>query len=325
MVHLGSRILLVVVACLHMFGSAIAFAAEPLRLSLSQTPLSLPIYVAESQGYFAAEGLALKIHEVIGGHRTLQEVFDGTADLATSSEAVVMFNSFKRNDYAVIATFVTSDDDVRLVTRASTGITRMQQLAGKRVATVVGAASHYYLDTSLLLNGVDPKSVQIRNLQPEAMVDALRKGEVEAIAIWEPYPFQALAKVADAKVLPKSKGYVENFNLIISKKLQGVRDDDLVKLLRALDRAQHFISSEPAKAQAILRERLHVEQNFIDSLWPRYRYRLTLGQSLLTTMEGEARWARQEGLVKANKSPNYLDFIYSVPFRKVLPADFSID
>ncbi len=301
-----------------------AVAAEPIRISVSRTPLSLPIFVAESRGYFAAEGLPVRISEVIGGHRTLQQVFDGSADMATSSDAVVMFNSFKRDDYAVIATFVSSDDDLRLVTRASTGITRVPQLAGKRVATVVGASSHYFLDNSLLLNGVDPRTVQIKNMQPEMMVEALQKGEVDAIAIWEPYPFQALAKVSDAKVLPKSGGYVESFNLIISKKLQGVRDDDLVKLLRALDRAQQFIASEPGRAKFILRERLQVDEKFIDSIWPRYNYRNSLNQSLLTTLEGEARWARREGHVKAEQSPNYLDFIYALPLRRVRPAAVNI-
>lgn len=296
-----------------------AAAVQPLRLSVSMTPLSLPIFVAESQGYFAAEGLDVKISEVIGGHRTLQQVFDGNADVATSSEAVVMFNSFKRSDYAVIATFVTSDDDVRVVTRASKGITGIAQLHGKRVATVIGAASHYYLDTSLLLSGVDPKQVQTRNVQPEAMVEALQKDEVDAIAIWEPFPFQALAGVADATVLAKTRAYLESFNLIVSKRILGTRDEDLVKLLRAVDRAQRFVAAEPAKAQSILITRLHADQKFIDYLWPRYNYRLTLAQSLLTTLEGEARWARQEGYVKGERSPNYLDFIYSAPLRRVRP------
>ena len=322
--ELRKRTRMVLLVTVQLLCVCFAATAQPLRLSVSTTPLSLPIFVAESQGYFVAEGLSLKIDEVIGGHRTLQQVFDGHADVATSSEAVVMFNSFKRKDYAVIATFVTSDDDVRVVTRAGKGIAGVSQLRGRRVATVTGAASHYYLDTSLLLSGVDPKQVQTRNLQPEAMVEALQKDEVDAIAIWEPIPFQALAGIADATVLPKTRAYLLSFNLIVSKKILGTRDDDLVKLLRAVDRAQRFIAAEPAKAQAILRARLHADQKFIDYLWPRYNYRLTLGQSLLTTLEGEARWAREEGYVKGERSPNYLDFIYSAPLRRVRPDAVNI-
>lgn len=301
-----------------------ALSAEPLRLALSQTPLSLPFYVAENQGYFSDEGLTLKISDVIGGHRTLQQVLEGTADLATSSEAVVMFSSFQRSDFAVIASFVSSVDDVKIITRADTGIDRPQQLVGKTVGTVTGAASHYYLETLLTLNGVNPKTVQLKKLQPEDMVRALSSKEVDAIAIWEPFPFKALKAIPGAKRLPKSGAYRLTFNLIAGKKHLGVRDGDLVKLLRALDRAEQFISAQPQKAKTILVDRLKLEPSFIDWIWPSYNYRLTLDQSLLTTLEGEARWARQEGLVKDVKSPNYLNFIYTAPLSRVRSSAVSI-
>lgn len=302
----------------------VALSVEPLRVAVSQTPLSLPFYIAESQGYFAAEGLKLKISDAVGGHRALQTVLEGTADLATSSETVVMFNSFKNNDFAVIGTFVSSDDDVKVVTREGAGISQAKQLAGKKVGTVAGSASHYYLETLLVLNGVDPRSVKISNLQPEDMAKALKNGDVDAIAIWEPFPFKALKDVPGAKILAKSDAYRLTFNLLVHKKIIGVRDDDLVKLLRALDRAEQFINTQPQKAKAILLDRLKLDQSFVDWIWPSYKYRLSLDQSLLTTLEGEARWARQERLVKGNKSPNYLNFIHADPLRKVRPAAISI-
>ena len=303
---------------------SVALAVEPLTVAVSQTPLSLPFYVAEKEGYFTAEGLQVKFNELIGGHRTLQQLLDGEADLATSSEAVVMFNSFQRQDFAVIATFVSSDNDVKVVTRQGSGVFRPEQLLGKRVATVVGAASHYYLDTLLLLQGVDPHGVALVNLPPEAMPAALKKGEVDALAIWEPFPFKAMHAVEGANVLKNSGTYVLTFNLLVHKKHVGVRDDDLVKFLRALDRAVHYIKAEPQAAQAILRARLKLDPDFIDWIWPHYNYRLTLDQSLLVTLESEARWARREGYVAARQSPNYLDLIYTSPLRKASPGAVGI-
>ena len=305
-------------------GISTAWSAEPLRISLSQTPLSLPFYVAESQGYFSAEGVTVRINNVIGGHRSLQQVLEGAADLATSSEAVVVNNSFQHKNYAVIATFVSSDNDTKIVTRADAGINRPRQLAGKRVGTVVGASCHYYLDTLLLLNGVDPKTVQLQNLQPEAMAEALRKGDVDAIAIWEPFPYLALKGVPGARVLGKSNVYKMTFNLIVHKKHLGGRDDELVKILRALNRAQQFINSQPQKAQVILRDRLKLDQAFVDWIWPIYNYRLTLDQSLITTMEAQFRWALQAGVAKGERAPNYLNFIYPGPLYTVRPVGVTI-
>ncbi len=296
-----------------------AMAADALRVAVAKTPLSLPFYVAESQNYFAAEGVAVRLADVIGGHRTLQQVLAGEADLATSSEAVVMFNSFKRNDFAVLASFVSSDDDVKIIARKDLDLTRTEQIAGMRFATVVGAASHYYLDTWLLFHGVDTKSVKVVNMQPEAMSAALSKGEVDAVAIWEPHPFMIVNAVPGAKLLPNTRTYVLTFNLVGQKTMIRQREDELVRLLRALDRAQSFIKAEPKKAQAILRTRLGLDQAFIDWIWPHYTFRLALDQWLMSAMESQARWARREGYVADSRSINYLDFIESGPLRKVRP------
>jgi NitT/TauT family transport system substrate-binding protein len=312
-----ARRLALLLPLLAALGASAPVAADTLTISVSQTPLSLPFYVAEREGYFAAEGVPVKLNEVIGGHRTLQQVFNGEADLATSSEAVVMFNSFQRNDFVVLATFVTSDNDVKVVARGDAGIGRPAQLLGKRVGTVIGAASHYYLDTLLLVDGIDPAGVTLVNLQPEALPPALKKGAVDAIAIWEPLPFKAMQTVTGANIVKDPGAYMLTFNLIAQRKLAGPRDADLVKLLRALERAERFIKAEPAAAQAVLRDRLKLDQAFIDWIWPHYHYRLSLDQSLLTTLESEARWARLGGHVKAAQSPNYLTLIYSSPLRKI--------
>lgn len=300
-------------------------AAEPLSIAVSRSPLSLPLYVAEHEGYFVAEGVQVRLDEVLGGHRAMQALLDGKADLATVSETVVMFNSFKRNDFAIIASFVSSNDDIKLVTSANSGVAKVSDLAGKRVGTILSAASHYYLDTLLLLSGVDHDRVKVIGIQPEAMAQALQKGQVDAVAVWEPYPFQILGSVKHAHIVVAPRFYSLTFNLASSRTLiAGERKDELVSLLRALDRAQRFIDTEPKKSQEIMKSRLVLEQSFIDWIWPRYNFRLALDQSLLSTLESEARWARKQGHVKTDKSPNYLEFIESAALRKVHPGAVSI-
>lgn len=301
-----------------------AVAAEPLVVALSQSPLVLPFHVAESEGYFRAEGLAVRLDEVIGGHRSMQQVLDGKADVATSSEAVVMFTSFGRSDFAVLASFVTTTDDVKVISRGDRGVSRPEDLAHKRVGTVVGAASHYYLDTLLIIHGIDPRTVEIVGLQPEAMASALKRGEVDAVAVWQPFAFRVARDVPQSEMLPDGGFYTLSFNLVVPRRLIGARDDDLAKLLRALDRAEAFIAAHPQQAKAILQSRLQLDQAYIDWMWPRYHYRLALDQSLLSTLESEARWARQEGYVKAAHSPNYLSLIHSAPLRRLRPAAVGI-
>ena len=45
--------------------------AQDLTIAVSRTSLSLPLYVAESQKFFADEGLSVQTRECIGGQRSL--------------------------------------------------------------------------------------------------------------------------------------------------------------------------------------------------------------------------------------------------------------
>lgn len=136
-------------------------AAQDLTIAVSRTSLSLPLYVAETQKFFSDEGLVVRTVECLGGQRCIKQMFEGEVQLATASKLPVMFNSFSRTDYAIVATFVTSPLDVKLVARKSAGIGSAAQLIGKRVGTVKGASAHYFLDTFLLINGLDPKKVDL--------------------------------------------------------------------------------------------------------------------------------------------------------------------
>jgi len=292
--------------------------AAPLIVAIARTPLSLPLYVAQAEGYFQDAGLDLKVTDCSGGHRCLQLVFDGTADVATASDSPVMFRSFEREDYAVIGTFVTTSADVKLVARPSTGITTPAQLRGKKIGVVRGSSSQFFLDSYLLWHGIDPGSVDLVGLQPDEMATAMGSGKVAAVAVWEPIAFDTItAMKGDASVLPDSGVYTLSFNLVVHKRVAGPRDAELIKLLRAVARAEAFIQSRPTDAQAILRKRLGVDQRFIDWVWPGLRFQLGLDQNLVKALEGGARWAIREGHVSGKTVPNYLRYMHSAPLREV--------
>ena len=291
--------------------------------AVSRTALSLPIYVAESQGYFVAEGVSLRVAECLGGVRCMRRLLEGDVELATASDLPVMFNSFVRSDYAVVATFVTASNDVKLIARRSAGISAAAHLEGKRVGTVKGASSHYFLDAFLLFHGVDPKRVQAVDIAQENMVAALRNREVDALAMWEPYGWLAARAVgADAVLLPDPQIYTETFNLITTRRVLKERGDDVVRALRALAKAQRFIAERPREAQNILKQRLGMDEDFIQWVWKDLDFRLALDQSLITTLEAEARWALREGHVAPGQTaPNYLRFVEPAPLRKAMPGE----
>lgn len=198
---------------------------------------------------------------------------------------------------------------------------------GPAIRVVVERSSaHYFLDLYLLFSGVDPNRVALVALAPEQIAAALKDQSVDAVAIWEPFANQSIRALAgDSIVLPSARIYTETFNLLASRKLIAARGDEMAKVLRALQRAQRFIRERPRDAQAILKERLNVDQAFVDAAWTDFDYRMSLDQALVSTLVGQARWALREGhLPRDTAIPNYLDFIAPEPLRRVEPGAVTV-
>lgn len=289
-----------------------------LTLIMSISPFSSPFVVALEKGYFAESGLNVKVKEVIGGHRAAKALFQGEGDIATSSETIVMRNSFERNDFSVFCTFVTSTNHSKLVTRKDTGIRTVSDLTGKRIGTVTGASAHFFLDELLILNSIDADSVELVHINPESAATVLAEGSVDAVAVWEPWAHLSVQALGDkAVIVPHEKIYIETFNALTTKAFAQARPDLLKKVLRGLLRAVTFIREHPQAAQEMVARRFDKDLSIIQTIWKNFEFDISLDQWLITTLEAEARWAMRRNLVAQSPLPDYLDFLLVAPLKEV--------
>jgi taurine transport system substrate-binding protein len=73
-----------------------------------------------------------------------------------------------------------------LIVKNSAGVTDIKGLAGKKIGTPFGSTSHYSLLAALELNGVDPASVKIIDLQPPDILAAWQRGDIDGAYVWNP-------------------------------------------------------------------------------------------------------------------------------------------
>lgn len=268
--------------------------AGVLRLAVSRGPVSLPVYVADAMGYFKREGVDVQLQDCTSGRDCFRRLTEGAADLATAAELLVALDSFRPSDVAIIATISSSTHHIKLVARHSAGVRVPGDLRGKRVATVSGSSAQYFLDSWLVFHEIDPAEVQTVPLAPEQLGAALQHHEVDAVAIWEPVASAAAGALgADARVLPNPRVYTQHFTLVTGRPTIAARRADLTGVLRALQHAERLITEQPAQARALLSARLHSSSDA--DLMAEHDYRLQLQQSLIATLEGEARWAVRNG------------------------------
>lgn len=278
----------------------------PIRIAVSTTPLSAPFYIADQRGFFREAGVNVEIIDIAGGGKCFKALQEGQVDLATASNSVIMFNSFKHDNFSVLSSFVESDNDIKLLTLEKNQITQVNDFKHRKVGVVKGSASEYFFHTWLTLGGANPDNVEYVPLSVSEMPEALHSEKVDAISVWEPFAFKtAKAKESNAHLIETKGLYNLSFNLVGMKNSSPEQDEQKKRVLTALNKAVHYISRHPEESQLILRHRLKLSKDFISWIWQDYLFKLSLSQSLLVSLEQQAYWAIESGLITTDASPNF--------------------
>ncbi|MFQ5950575.1 MAG: ABC transporter substrate-binding protein [Candidatus Geothermarchaeales archaeon] len=294
-------------------------------LGVESSLLPASVWVAESEGYFDEEGLDLTIREFDSGRLSFMAMLEGEVDISTVAPTPIMFSSFDRQDFYIFATFVHSNEDIKVIARKDVGINTATDLRGKSVGTPLGTTGQFLLDSFLTLNGIQASEVEVIDVDPSALPDALKAGQVDAIVIWEPHASNALQLLGDrATRLPSSEVYTVFFNFMVMKNFARDNPELLERFLRAIDRATSFIESSEEESRRIVAERLDLDPENMAIFWEDFVFEISLDQSLLVTLESVARWAIENDLVDAVEAPNYLDYIYVEALQRVKPEAVGI-
>ena len=125
-------------------GTVAPAEADQLRLAVAMGPVSLPIYVAQANGYFRSEGVGLAITDCASGRSCFQALLEGRADLATAAELVVSMDSFTSSEASILASFSTSTRHIKIAARRGAGIKSPEGLRGKKIGTVAGTSAQFF-------------------------------------------------------------------------------------------------------------------------------------------------------------------------------------
>jgi len=97
------------------------------------------------------------------------------------------------------------------------------------------------------------------------------------------------------------------------------------KFLKALLHAQKFLERNKENAIDVTIKEMGIERKKeIICDWEKINFKLSLNQSLLITLEDQARWATENKFTNKKTIPNYLNYFYINSLKSVKPEAVSV-
>ena len=274
--------------------------------------LTSHVWVADNKGYFSDNGIDLDIKRFSSGKAALEAMLSGDdIDICTVAQTPVVLNSFIRNDFVILGSMVTSDDNNKILIRKDSGIAEPADLIGKKVAVTKGTTAQYFLNNYFTLNELSSDEITIVDMTPNDMPKALKDHSVDAICVWEPFILLAQGLLGDnAMVLPTKGLYREDFYFVAKKTFIDEKPDAVINFMKAIINAEEDINNNPEYVQDIVSAQLNVDPQQFKSMWKHFDFYLMLDQTIFIALEDEARWAINLGLTDSKEVPNFLEFVY---------------
>src|SRR5437868_13564232 len=206
------------------------------------------IWMAIEYGYFKEQGLEVDYRVFPSGTTAFQTCRTGQGDIVMTADLPSVQYFF--NNPGQYQTFAAIERDAKgYVVIARKDVKSAKDLAGKTVATRVGSTGSWFISEYLTKNGVDPKSVAVKNLDTQLLPAALCKGDIAAFFIWQPIGSRTLEICAnDAHQLSDATGYIQGYLVA------GARPEFLSSADGA-DKIQRFL-------RAILKGKQNAEGDF---------------------------------------------------------------
>lgn len=243
--------------------AATAQTQELIPIRWGSTPaleLTLPLYVALSQGYLAEEGLRLDNPLLAPGVRLREALTAGELDFAeNTTTTLIVGRQAGLRQRAVFQYYTKELFSLFVPTKLKDQVKSVADLKGRKIGvTALGTGAH--MDAIMFirkagLNVSDVTFVGLNSADPATLVTALESGQFDAMILWEPtstlvrdrqigFP---LIDIRDAAVHEKWVGKESASEvLFVTEDMIAKRPDVVRRAVNALKKAMTYIQTHSA-------------------------------------------------------------------------------
>lgn len=208
----------------------------PEQITIGTLNGAIQTAIAEEEKFFDDIGIDTKILYFDSGRDVNNAFASGSIDVATFGSSPIALGLSSSMDYEVVYINDVIGTSESLAVKKDLGITTVAELKGKKIATPFASTSHFSLLNALKLEGIDEKDVELLDMQPQDILAAWERGDIDAAYIWNPVfaelikdggitltSSEELAKkgVVTADLSAADKNFAEKYPTLVSKYLEA--------------------------------------------------------------------------------------------------------
>ncbi|MBD0381376.1 ABC transporter substrate-binding protein [Paenibacillus sp. WST5] len=254
--------------------------------------------IADKLGYFKEVGLNVKSQLIESGPDIGPMVAGGSAPVSIQTNFMDIILKSSNVPVKIVAPLAQIAGTQAVVGSKKLELKSAKDLEGKTIGIPNGADVKIAIDNMGKELGVDVSKIKYVNLAPSDAVVALQKGDIDAMACWEPFITKAIQGggkflfSGTKSELPDKKGNVEWMSVHTTMQ---VSDDYIQKnpntikaLLVALKKATDYININRKEAIKILAPELHLSVEELEQIMDRNVYAMVVEESYVNGSNGAA-------------------------------------
>jgi sulfonate transport system substrate-binding protein len=247
--------------------SARAGQVDQVRLDWAYyNPVSL---VLREKGWLEQDlqGVRIEWVQSLGSNKALEFLRGKSIDFGSTAGAAAFIGRANGNPIKAIYVYSASEWTA-LVTSPTSGISRIEDLKGKRVAVTRGTDPHIFLLRSLASVGLTEKDIEIVPLQHPDGKTALERAQVDAWSGLDPYMAQ-LEVDKGFKLFFRRPDWNSFGVLDVREAFAAEHPDVTERVLRNYEKARLWSLDHPEEARSILQKAAQLTPEVAAKVWER--------------------------------------------------------
>jgi ABC-type nitrate/sulfonate/bicarbonate transport system substrate-binding protein len=304
-----------------------AEAQTALSIGTAKDPnLASQIAIARAKGLFKEAGLDVNVNYFPSGGDLMAAVVGRSVEIGSSGATPMITLRARPYPIKILSQIADISGAEQIIVRSS--IARPEDLYGKKIAIMKNTGSQALFESFVKAYDFDASRVELVYMAPTEMIASFSRGDVDAIAVWEPFTTRA-RKLFNGKMLvsgtrseiPDKQGdrriYGDHSVLFATEEFIQKEPKTIKAVLTALAAACDLIESNRSEASGILAKEFGFDQADMNDIMTENNYTLALNDELVGDIDRLTDFLY--GLKSIQSKPEARTWIDAAYLREVRP------